>query len=467
MAKLQPEQQGGLLILGGGVSGLAAARLALHHGIPVWLWEEGYPSEQLPQDLRQHPLFFGDQPPPHLAALTFMPSPGISEDHHLYQKAQKHCGGFLSEVDWGLRYLPKIPVVAVTGTNAKSTVVSAITYGLRQLGVQAQALGNIGRAVSAEALQPHNVAAYVLELSSYQLTQSHNVRPLISVITTLERDHLQRHHTMESYVRCKWKVVSWAEKLAPPPPPAPYPLICTEDVLKQAQHYGLSYPHHLALTPKQAGLQEQGPDAMKALAALTLQALASKLPQQTKKHLPNTTKQRSAGSFMELLADFPSLPYRQQVSGSITFQERRCVFINDAKSTNLAATRYALEHCEHAGPYVVIIGGRLKQGEDSSLLATVTNPVLMWVCVGEARQTLTRELRALGEQVMMCEHLKDLWCHAAFTRPIQAGKVGCVLFSPGCESWDQYENFAERGADFNERFQEFYHKSHHAALKAF
>ena len=436
----QASQVKGLVILGAGVSGVAAARLACHRHIPVWFWEEKKHQGDLPKDLSQNPLVHWNQTPENLAYLTFMPSPGISESHPLYKRGLRECGNFLSEVDFGWLSLRE-PTVLVTGTNGKSTVVAGMVYVLKELGVLARALGNIGKPVSEAALEEFSGGVNVVELSSYQLAQSHHITARISVITSLECDHLQRHHTFSSYVKAKWKVVSWAEKNAPLLRESPA-LICSKQVMEVVEREECGYAHHRLLVPSQVGLEEE----LSSLIALSVQAL-----------LEDQGPQRGITllELKKLAQGFSGLPYRLQIVKRLKLAEgKSCLFINDAKSTNLAATNYALKRYGDQGKGVVIVGGRLKKAEDLTQLMVDARDV-WWVCVGEAAGTFARHLRGLGREVLELTHQRDLWRTPEFKTKAMAGDLSWVLFSPGCESWDQYENFAARGEDFNRGVEEF------------
>lgn len=540
----QPPEK--LLILGAGVSGLAATKLALHLGVPVWIWEEGNALDSWPEEVLQHSLFRGrsDPAPEDYTTMTFIPGPGIPPSHYLHQRGRELCPWFLSEVDWGWSFLSAnkdIELICVTGTNGKSGVVSTLVHALTELGVLARALGNIGTAVSEEALRvlrlgpflsdrasqcssthflsstfssspPLNPSPttpiapiYVMELSSYQLAQSRTLDHKVSIITNIAVDHLRWHGDVQSYVASKWQIMQ-RQKLSHDKASgvqagkSHHHLLTTRGVLKVAEGFGWSVPPHY-----QVHLVDDAHRASKdesdtpEITSVALSDPEHDLSEGERLVLRALELVQQAGRYdrfrsLQAVRSFPGLEYRGEViARQQVHKDRECLWVNDGKATNFAATAYALRRFRSSGPVVLILGGRRKQGDDPQLLKAYFEDIAAVVVFGDDRDELAEyfcrwgygqektQEKALGQgetrpsedldhlgpsglggkrsdnkiasprsKLWVCEHLGELTEIRGLRRLISEGGVGCMLFSPGCESWDQYPSYRERGSQFTQ-----------------
>ena len=457
-----------LLIYGLGVSGIAAARLATHLHIPVEVWDDNLSAIRLPQDLTNLAIA---NPHHNMNTLTtqatLMPSPGIPECTPIYQQLLHHCEQRLfSEVDFGLSHLPA-PVLALTGTNGKSTCCAMIRHLFECYQLKLEIIGNFGTPTTQAALAhlqspPHNQAAvstigYILELSSYQLSQSRSVDFPVSVITNFAPDHLERHHTPETYFRIKWQL-----NQATAAKQHPQYLITTAAVLSHQQRYGLpTSSRQIITTPTSHCVNE-----LKHLACHASHYFANYIDHHHSPQLNPNTRQAlhhlattQPHDLLLQLQSFRGLPHRLE---TINPTARRgapdhkssfqCEFINDAKSTNLHATAYAIRSIS-SFPHntLLILGGIPKSSAESARL--MIPAWIKWVVIiGQHTSSIHQSLNLLSTadtQITTAPTLKSLMKPSAtFIHQLKHHQITRVLFSPSGSSFDQYPNFAARGRDF-------------------
>lgn len=200
-------------IVGAGRSGIAATRLALELGYRVFLTElQAEPPQEL-ATLKDHPHFdaeFGGHTLERaLDADVIVISPGIRPTVPLLQHAIEGGIPVISELEFAARHA-SAPIIAITGTNGKTTTTALTAHILRNSGYNAIACGNIGLPFSEvvandlQAQTPHSV--YVVESSSYQLHRTTTFHPNVAIILNITPDHLAYHGSMEAYVQAKWKI---------------------------------------------------------------------------------------------------------------------------------------------------------------------------------------------------------------------------------------------------------------------
>lgn len=462
-----------LLIYGAGTSGTAAAHLACHLGMRTWLYDDHRPPHQVPAELRDK--FIVDLQ--HLKSLvgahptTLMPSPGTTETSSTYRQLAQTCrAGLLSEIDFGLNHL-QAPILAITGTNGKSTCCAMIQHLFKGAQVNLPLMGNFGipvtqRALEAATTQPS--LGYILELSSYQLAQSQQLTFPVAIITNINADHLDRHLSMSAYVATKWR-------LAPQAPEDTTHLITPPHVLEQIHH------HELPVRGDQIIQTRAGPSAtvqtpmdleLKQLASWGCRCFARHLRQYHKGRLSveaNHGLKRLAdlaiAELTQQLEDFPGLPHRLERLGLTPQGEPAVTYINDAKSTNLSATAYAIATLAPEQPSTLLILGGLPKSAPvgSPAPELVIPPWIRWmVIIGSHAQdiqaTLVHSANTNLSTVPTLSHL--LQPAEAFLRQLRERNISCVLFSPSGSSLDQYPHYEARGGEFK-RLVQALHPRHH------
>ena len=368
-----------------------------------------------------------------------VPSPGVAPGIAPIAAARARGATVLGEMEVASRFC-KSKVLAITGTNGKTTTTELLHAMVKKAGHTCMLAGNNDQPFSAAVLASPAPEYIVLEVSSYQLETAATFAPHVGAVLNLTPDHLARHGTMEEYARVKASLFAhqktgqtavvnadcpWAGAMAAPNgvrrvcfsrrgPVDDGPWLDGDDI-----RWGGSVIGHVGdvSIPGAHNLEN-------ALAALAVTEAAG-LDRQ---------------AVLEALRAFPGVEHRIERVAEID----GAVWFNDSKSTNIDSLKVALESFRQ--PVVLIAGGQGKGTGYMSLAPLVRERVKTLVALGEEAPRLEADLSG-ATQVMvvpdMAEAVARALCLAA------PGDV--VLLSPGCASFDQYRNFEERGRDFKAR----------------
>jgi len=338
-------------------------------------------------------------------------SPGVPAESPLAAAARARAIPVWSEVELGYRLLPGNPLIGVTGTNGKTTTTELLGAILRAAGRPVEVAGNVGRALTdaAEGIDPE--AWVVCELSSFQLEDVHALACDIAVLLNLEPDHLDRHGTFEAYRDAKVRIFERARKKIVP------------------RGLGLEGIEFAGDDPLPAEPRIPGAHNRENAAAATAAA-------------------RVAGvgddAIAEALRTFPGVPHRLELVREL----RGVRYVNDSKATNTAAARRGV--AAYDAPLRVILGGSLK-GEDFGAFARGLPTTVRFVhLIGEATDELARALDDSGRAYARDGDLAHAVAHAA----AEAEPGDVVLLSPACASFDQFDNFEQRGDTFRHLVEE-------------
>lgn len=405
-----------VLVLGAGVSGLAARDLLSAHGARVLLADER-PKHGSVIDERQVDLQSVD---------FLVLSPGVSPCHPLIGKARRKNLSVMGEVELGLRTLaqmtPRPRVLGITGTNGKTTVTLWVQHALNASGVKAVAAGNVGLALCRVLLYPlpH---VLVLELSSYQIDTMASTSLDAACILNVTEDHLDRYGTFENYLASKVRI---SKCLFPGAP-----LIVRKDLRARFSRERiwdfdggeLAWDERLESIESLGYRGKKGVDRENLAATFLLCVSAGVLP-----------KRASLESF--------TLPeHRMESVGDVCGVH----YINDSKATNVDAVIKAVERIE--GSVVLIAGGRDKGMNFLPWREAFLGKVKGIVLIGEARAAIAKSLE---QEVCFAEDLGSAVRKAASW----AKKGETVLLSPGCSSFDQFSDYQERGRHFRRAVEE-------------
>ena len=411
-----------ILVIGYGVTGRAVVRFAVRHGLTPAMSERG---ELPPQDRRSLDAWrVRYETGGHTTALldgidAVVPSPGVHADHPILRAAAERKIPVVSELDLAAAsYAPK-PIVAVTGTNGKSTVVSLIGAILEWRGLRAPVVGNIGDPFIAlvDSDRPTDVA--VVEVSSYQLEQSVCFRPRVGVLLNLTPDHLEHHGSLEAYVAAKARLFA----------------------LQRATDVAILPRTEATRFAEGAGCRHFYDDEM------PMPPWADRLSPHNRANL------RAAIAACDALLGVPgscevpwnvvrlalSLPYRMEPIGFLG--EIRV--INDSKSTNADSSVAAIRTMET--PTILLLGGHFKGGGYEALCdALWGSRVRRIVLFGEAAPLLSGFVERSGVPYDTARRLADAVSLAiGFARPGET-----LLLSPGCSSFDEFSDYLDRGRSF-------------------
>ena len=371
-------------------------------------------------------------PFPALAAFDLVvPSPGVPAAR--YAEARRALG----DVELAYRSLA-VPVVAITGTNGKTTTTALATRMLVAAGLRAEAAGNIGRPALELVGRPLDVA--VLEVSSFQLEAVERFRPRAAVILNVTPDHLDRHGSFEGYVAAKARIVAaqQGDDVA---------IGCADDAPARAiaeQTRGRSWLFSTRHPVERGAWIDTGAIVLRTDDGTLRVALdgvdAAALPP-LDDVLAALLACKAVGADVakaaDALAGFTPPPHRREIvarHGGVTW-------VDDSKATNPDAARLALEALR--SPAVWIAGGRNKGVDLGPLADLAVQRVRAAVLIGEAADALAS---ALGARVPVFRAPSIEAATAQAGLLAEPGDV--VLLSPACASFDQFRNYEERGARF-------------------
>jgi UDP-N-acetylmuramoylalanine--D-glutamate ligase len=423
-----------VLVLGLGLSGRSAAQFCSERGARVVAADER-PIESL-ADIDEMPnsieCRFGE-PFPDLADFDLVvPSPGIPAAR--WEGRARRAWG---DIELCYRALP-IPIIAVTGTNGKSTVVRLIEAMACSAGLRAKAAGNLGVPALDLVGQPLDLA--ILEVSSFQLESVEAFRPRTSVLLNITPDHFDRHGNLAGYLAAKSRI--FAQQGAGDTAILNGDDRCVRELELPAGVERLEFRRH---EPVREGAWMDGQNAIVRRAGTQRVIRVGDRDGEWVHQNENivaallalATFDVDLAAATEALASFEGLPHRCERIAEI----RGVQYIDDSKATNPGAAMRALEVA--AGPILWIAGGRHKGGDLTPLIASAAGRVRRALLIGEAAGAFENALE--GE--IVCERVGDL--AKAVERAAEIAKPGdIVLLAPACASFDQFENFEDRGRQF-------------------
>ena len=420
-----------LLMLGFGLTGKAVCEFAVDHAIPICVSEHGALTQAQQLWLKEHDIAFEQSG--HTSKLlgqanTLVLSPGIPADLPLFAEAREREIAIISEIDLALHFVGESPVLAVTGTNGKTTTVEVIVKILQTQGYLAWSAGNIGIPLISLIGEIASSDVVVLEMSSYQLEQSCGFHPDVGVLLSLSPDHLQRHKTMKRYADVKGRL--FANQVSGDVAVLPRALAGQFD---GGQGRRVFYDEDFADLP--VGTQDLLPHEKSNLRAAlaACQALIQGLD--------------IASIPMDVVCPIFRLPHRMEVLGSID----GVTVVNDSKSTNAGSTIAALRSVDW--PVVLLLGGHSKGAGYEDLAAEiVTRSVREIILFGEAASELKELFSRLSIDFPPVSVVRSM--EAAIVRGLLVAQSGDVLLlSPACSSLDAFTDFAERGEAFADQIR--------------
>ena len=368
-------------------------------------------------------------------------SPGVDIHASFLEGARKRGVQIISEIELASRFT-KTPIIAVTGTNGKSTVTTLIGDILRQAGKKVAVGGNLGTPFIA-LLEQEPVDYFILEISTFQLEGIKTFRPDIAIILNITPDHLDRHKTVEEYVNLKGRISAFQNEEDI--------LVLNKDdesVMKQGErckakkvffslldkvaegaylkngsiftYFDEKEQNILSVGKLQTAMQFQTENLLSAIVVATL---------------VNATKSDITNVAMR----FKGLDHRVEWVRTVHGID----FVNDSKGTNVGALHKSLKIFSR--PIVLIAGGKDKGGDFRVLKELFKEKVKHLVLIGETKNKF-REILNGSFSYEDAESMED-----AVGRAMKKSIAGdIVLLSPGCSSFDMFESFVERGNQFKE-----------------
>jgi UDP-N-acetylmuramoylalanine--D-glutamate ligase len=360
-----------------------------------------------------------------LSADLLVPSPGVPPHTAVLQKAAKKGIPIWSEIELAFRVAQPSLIVAITGTNGKSTTTELVGAILRAWGAEPVVAGNIGRPAIGTVDEVRG-RPWVLEVSSFQLLWTEEFHPEIGVWLNFAADHLDYHGTLAAYFAAKARLFSRLE-----PSDA---AVISREILSQISPAGKTVMIEDVELP--SGWGEDVPDHLRFnLKAAWAAAFLSRLGKEPPPY--------------EILRPVLHQPHRLEYVGEI----RGIPFLNDSKGTNAHATCAALRAVP--GPVVLILGGRHKCGGYEALEGPLREKVRACVLIGESQEFFAALLKTWGIPMEFASDALD-----ALRKAYGLARMGdTVLLSPACASFDQYRDYAHRGEAFKAAFQKLREES--------
>lgn len=437
--KQKEELQGKKIsIIGAGVSGSELALLAARLGGVVFVSDCGEIAEDKKTLFTEAGITWEESANTDRAldADLMVISSGISPDVPVVKQAVEKNIPVYGELDFVYPYLNG-KIIAVTGSNGKTTTASMIGFFLTELGYNCLTGGNIGNAIAKAAGTDYEYI--VLELSSFQLYWAKRFSTDVSVVTNLAPDHIDWHGSYENYVAAKANIVS----------------LLTEGgmaIYQERDRRNLYAEGGLPLSWTELG-QMDGiyMDEAAGCAWLRLRGMASKLfdfknvKLLGKHNLENTAMATAALSCCGITVPSCLLPTYTPPGHRCAYagESRGITFVDDSKGTNVAASITAMSSLPNRK--VVILGGKGK-GEDYAPLAEAVKEHASWaVLLGAEKERIAAALDTAGFAAYSFAADMDRAVEEAYGKA-EAGET--VLLSPACTSWDMYPNYGARGDHF-------------------
>ncbi len=436
-----------LVILGGGESGVGAALLGKQKGYDVFLFDEGSLKDGYCNELKQANILFAEKNVDAqliLNADEVVKSPGIPEKNEWIKKIREKGIPVISEIELAFRYKGESKIVAITGSNGKSTTTALIYYICKTAGLDCALVGNIGYSF-AKQIAEEPKPLYVAELSSFQLDDIVNFRPDIAVLLNITEDHLDRYdYKIENYIQSKFRIAKNQTS--------------NDDFI-----YNIDDEIIIKYLAEEELLSNQIPISMKqevkegayikndemylnvneGRQSMSVYDFALK----GKHNQYNTMAACVAGATMDIrknkireaVQTFEGLEHRMELVATV----RGIEFINDSKATNINSTWYALESMMK--PTILILGG-IDKGNDYSLIKElIEEKVKAIVCMGLDNKKIHD---AFDDSITIMDTAS---AEQAVLAAYKLGTIGdVVLLSPACASFDLFKNYEDRGKQFKE-----------------
>jgi UDP-N-acetylmuramoylalanine--D-glutamate ligase len=365
-------------------------------------------------------------------------SPGVAVREPLIREARERGAEILGDIELFAREA-KAPIVAITGSNGKSTVTTLVGEMARHAGRKVAVGGNLGPA--ALELLDDEVELYVLELSSFQLETTCSLKPRVAVVLNVSADHLDRYPDLQSYAEVKAGIYQGAELR----------VFNRDDPLVAAMAERRKGDRFFTLqTPgtDEFGLIQDGEGLWLCRGSQRLLA-ADQLAIPGRHNLANALAALALGSALELpipamleaLRSYHGLPHRTQ----FVAEHEGVRWYNDSKATNLGACIAALKGFagEPVGQTVLIAGGDGKGADFSALAEAMDESVRAVVLIGRDACQIESALKGRVSTVLATDMEEAVAQAAEIARPGDR-----VLLSPACASLDMFDNFAQRGEVF-------------------
>ena len=396
-------------VFGAGVSGQGVLALLAALGARGVLYDEkaeGAEKIYGTKQAAQHPL------------VIF--SPGFAPEHSWLATARYAGCSCLGEIDFASLFW-RGELVAITGTNGKTTLTEFLAHALNSLGRPAHVTGNIGYPLSRFVVEQPATAMAVCEVSSFQAETLRHLKPTGTLWTNFAEDHLERHAGLESYFAAKWRLV--------------------EQTPAGASYFGSSVRQYARQSgrdlPLSAMIASEGQPADRRLEG----SVFATYPQYENFLLAAAWWRRAGQPEAALFAAAKSFRLGQHRFMRVG-EKRGVTFWNDSKATNFHAVEAALANFPQ--PVLWIGGGKAKGGDLAAFVQRIARKVRQAFVIGETKQILTTHFQACGVPAMACVTLEEA-VRSALALAVPGDQL---VLSPGFASFDMFRGYDDRGRQF-------------------
>jgi len=433
-------------ILGAGESGTGAALLAKVKGFDVFVSDQGSIKETYKSDLIAHTIQFEEGKHSEdkiLNADLIIKSPGIPDKAEIIKRARAKGIDVIDELEFAFRYL-KGTVIAITGTNGKTTTTLLTYHLMKSAGLRVALAGNVGESLARKvAIESHDW--YVVEVSSFQLDGTKAFRPHIGILLNITPDHLDRYeYQMQNYINSKFRLIQAMQS-------NDYFIYYADDgVVESEVGKRKVIPSMLKISLENQATSVHA-DGTKMVFNINKGSFDIYQQETTLKGPHNLINMMAAVSAVCLtgvspalikagLKTFKNAPHRLESVATINGVE----FVNDSKATNVDSVVYGLG--SYDGPLVWIAGG-IDKGNNYKLIEDqVRQKVRVLICLGKDNSKLHQAFDGVVKEIHETQSVKEL--AALALNVAQRGDV--VLLSPACASFDLFKNYEDRGNQFRE-----------------
>lgn len=437
-----------LVILGAAESGIGAALLGKQQGWDVFVSDGRSIQEQYKTTLQQANIPFEEGK--HsldkiIQATCIVKSPGIPDKAEVVKKIREAKIEVCSEIEFGFRYKGDSKIIAITGSNGKSTTTKLTYHILKEAGFNVAMVGNIGYSF-ARQIAENPTEWYVMEISSFQLDDTHFFRPDVAVLLNITPDHLDRYdYEFENYIASKFKIAAQQTK-------TDYFIVNMDDAVMEKYmkaHYLL--PKTLFFTMNELPHNEEGAFMKEEEmhinydgeeTNMSIHDLSIKGKHNQYNSMAAGISARIAGirkeKIRESLSTFEGLEHRLEYVATI----RGVDFINDSKATNVNSVWFALESMKK--PTILILGGLDKGNDYTEIEDLVKEKVKAIICLGVDNTPIHKAFDGIIEHIIDTTSASDA-VKAAYSL---SENGDAVLLSPACASFDLFRNYEERGRQF-------------------
>ncbi len=441
-----------IVILGGGESGVGAALLAKQQGYTVFLSDGGILKEKYKQELTTAEIDFeegGHTTDKVLLADEVVKSPGIPEKNDLVKLIRSKGISVISEIELAYRFKGESKIIAITGSNGKSTTTSLIYHICETAGLDCALVGNIGYSFAKQVAEDPK-EWYIAEISSFQLDDINTFKADVAILLNITEDHLDRYeYKFENYINSKFRIIENQTI-------NDFFIYCDDDeIITQKLPFLTIHTNPLPFSMKhevKKGGYIKGDQMMLRIQEERVSMSIYDFALKGKHNQYNTMAAGIAAATIgirkekirEAVNNFHNLEHRMEFVAMV----RGIEFINDSKATNVNSTWYALESMNK--PTVLILGGTDKGNDYSLITDLVKEKVKAIICMGVDNKKIIETFKGLVPVIIETDSAKKA-VNAAFR---SAAKDDIVLLSPACASFDLFKNYEDRGKQFKEAVKE-------------